>query len=216
MPSDTESESEQSAPEVETDEENRVSEDEEYPISDNEEEENNELVRLYGATAAEQSEGEESEENVSDEGDDEEEAESGVGMKGWAGSMAKVLKSDKTAVLSKAKKVEDVEKKKEKKSYSFEIEGEIKTEKDEKPNEDALKRALEKRKYRERREVRFLLNCDDQNLTLFSFRTKCAYSICDSSLQYPILTERELSRRSPPEELSNFLTQLRAISQKWT
>lgn len=88
-----------------------------------------------------------SEDEDMDEAEDE-------GMKGWAGSMAKVLKSDKTSVLSKAKKVEDVAKKKEKKQYDFEIEGEVKGEgEDSKPSEIALKRSLEKRKLRERREV---------------------------------------------------------------
>lgn len=118
MPSDTDTESEQSSPEMIEDEANRLSDDEEFPISD-----------------------------------DEEMAEGG--MKGWAGSMAKVLKSDKTGVLSKAKKVEDVAKKKEKKQFDFEIDGEVKAEDgEEKPDETALQRALEKRKYRERREVR--------------------------------------------------------------
>lgn len=116
MPSDTESESDQSAPEQIEDEANRLSDDEEFPISDDEE--------------------------LND-----------GGMKGWAGSMAKVLKSDKTGILSKAKKVEDVAKKKEKKPYAFEIDGEVE-EDDEKPDETlSLQRALEKRKYRERREV---------------------------------------------------------------
>lgn len=117
MPSDTDTESEASVPELVGEDNDRLSEDEDFPISE-----------------------------------DEIEQDAG-GMRGWAGSMAKVLKSDKTAVLSKAKKVEDVAKKKEKKSYEFEIEGEIKTEQDQKPSEDALKRAIEKRKYRERREV---------------------------------------------------------------
>lgn len=116
MPSDTDTESEQSAPELLEDDDNRLSEDEEFPIS-------------------------------------EDEFEGSAG--GWAGSMLKVLKSDKSTVLSKAKKVEDVAKKKETKPLSFEIEGEIKQEKDDqKPSEDALKRALVKRKYRERKEVR--------------------------------------------------------------
>lgn len=71
--------------------------------------------------------------------------------KGWASSMAKVLNSEKSGVLSKAKKVEDVAKKKEKKSYTFEVEGEEVP--DEKPSEKDIKRALEKQKLREKREV---------------------------------------------------------------
>ena len=135
MPSDTESDSELSAPELIEDDENRLSEDEEFPISESEDEE------------------------------DEEEVEEAVGMKGWAGSMAKVLKSEKSSVLSKAKKVEDVAKKKEKKSYAFEIDGEEEGKSEEsKPDQTSLERALEKRKYRERREVSFLLNC---TITLF-------------------------------------------------
>lgn len=117
MPTETDSESEQSAPELIEDDENRLSEDEEFPISDDEE-----MVE-------------------------------GVEMKGWASSMAKVLKSEKSAVLSKAKKVEDVEKKKEKKAYEFEIDGEVAKDVDEKPDQTSLERALEKRKYRERKEV---------------------------------------------------------------
>ncbi|CRK90622.1 CLUMA_CG004324, isoform A [Clunio marinus] len=124
----SDNESENSAPELIEDESNRLSDDEEYPISDEDEEMN--------------------------EG----------GMKGWAGSMAKVLSSDKSGVLSKAKKVEDVAKKKEKKSYTFEIEGETKAEDDEeKPDQKALERALEKRRHRERRE---------NKLRVFSLRLK--------------------------------------------
>lgn len=120
MPSDTESDSEQSAQESIEDDENRLSDDEEFPMSE------------------------------------EDEVEVGA-AKGWAGSMAKVLKSEKTGVLSKAKKVEDVAKKKEKKPYTFEIEGEVKNEDDQKPDEKALERALEKRRRRERREVNYNL-----------------------------------------------------------
>lgn len=107
---------------------------------------------------------EDNENRLSDEefpiSEDEAEAEI-TAQGGWAGMMAKVLKSDKTAVLSKAKKVEDVAKKKEKKSFNFQVVGAeeeiIKTEEEEKPEEKALKRALEKRKLRERREVNFHL-----------------------------------------------------------
>lgn len=124
MPSDTDTESEQSAPELIEDDENRLSDDEEFPISEDE--------------------------------DEDEEIDEGTGLKGWAGSMAKVLKSDQSSVLSKAKKVEDVAKKKEKKPYAFEIDGEEAGDDDEKPDQTALERALEKRKYRERREVNFI------------------------------------------------------------
>lgn len=88
--------------------------------------------------------------------DEEMEEVEAAGLKGWAGSMAKVLKSEKSGVLSKAKKVEDVAKKKEKKPYAFEIDGEEEAE-DEKPDQTVLERALEKRKYRERREVSWKL-----------------------------------------------------------
>lgn len=122
MLAETDTESELSETVDLEDDANRLSDDEEFPISDDEE-----------------------------MNDEEEEV---GGMKGWAGSMAKVLKSEKTSVLSKAKKVEDVAKKKEKKQYDFEIEGEVKGKgEDKKPNQTALERALEKRKYRERKEV---------------------------------------------------------------
>lgn len=114
MSSDSDTKSDQDAPESLEDDANRLSDDEEFPISDDEE-------------------------------------MSSVGMKGWAGSMSKVLKSEKTDVLSKAKKVEDVAKKKEKKPYAFEIDGEVVKAEDVKPT--SLERALEKRRYRERREV---------------------------------------------------------------
>lgn len=125
MPSDTDTESEQSAPELLEDEENRLSDDEEFPISEDE---------------------------MDEDLDEDEEIDEGLGLKGWAGSMAKVLKSEQSSVLSKAKKVEDVAKKKEKKPYAFEIDGEDGSD-EEKPDQTALERALEKRKYRERREV---------------------------------------------------------------
>lgn len=129
MPQDTDSDSDASVPELVPDDANRLSDDEEFPISESE--------------------------------DDDEEMESEVevddGAKGWAGSMAKVLKSDKTGVLSKAKKVEDVAKKKEKKPYAFEIDGEEDDEDEKKPDQTALERALAKRKYRERKEVKLVL-----------------------------------------------------------
>lgn len=128
MPSDTDSDSDNSAQELVEDNDNRLSDEEEFPISQSEDDE--------------------------DMSEDENEEEPEAGMKGWAGSMMKVLKSEKSGVLSKAKKVEDVAKKKEKKPYTFEIEGEVKAEPGEnKPDETALQRALEKRKLRERREV---------------------------------------------------------------
>lgn len=120
MSSDSDTKSEQDAPETLEDDANRLSDDEEFPISDDEE-----MIS--------------------------------VGMKGWAGSMSKVLKSEKTDVLSKAKKVEDVAKKKEKKPYAFEIDGEVAV-KDEDVKPTSLERALEKRKYRERREVNITLS----------------------------------------------------------
>lgn len=114
-----ETESESELDEIE-DDENRLSDDEEFPISD-------------------------------DEIDEPEEDPSK--RKGWANSMAKILNSEKSEVLSKAKKVEDLEKKKTKKSYTFEIEGEQKKDNDEqKPSEDALQIALARRKRREKRE----------------------------------------------------------------
>jgi hypothetical protein len=121
MPQDSDSESEQSAPELVEDNENRLSDDEEFPISEDEE--------------------------MSEENEDEEPSKTG-----WADSMAKILNSDKTGVLSKAKKIEDIAKKKEKKAYTFEIDGEAEDE-DEKPDQSTLERSLAKRKYRERREV---------------------------------------------------------------
>lgn len=115
------------------DNENRLSDEEEYPISE-------------GSDVA-------SEESDLEEEDLEKKT-------GWANSMAKILNSGQTEVLAKAKKVEDVEKKKNKKTYTFEIqgaEGEIKKEEnEEKPSEDALKIALERRKRKEKREVQIL------------------------------------------------------------
>lgn len=84
--------------------------------------------------------------------EDEVEVDESSKKKGWASSMAKVLNSEKSGVLSKAKKDEDVAKKKEKKSYTFEVDGEEVV--DEKPNEKDIKRAFEKQKLRERREVK--------------------------------------------------------------
>ena len=75
---------------------------------------------------------------------------------GWASSMAKVLKTksaenQKTIVLSKAKKQVDIEKKKEKKAYDFQVDGE--RAEDVKPDNKDLELALLKKKYRERQEV---------------------------------------------------------------
>lgn len=115
---ETDSESESEIEEFD-DAENRLSDDEDFPMSEDEQDSETEVNQ----------------------------------KKGWASSMAKILNSEKVGVLSKAKKVEDVAKKKEKKSYNFEIEGE--DEKDEaKPSEKALKIAMQRRKLRERREVR--------------------------------------------------------------
>ncbi|XP_070508571.1 RRP15-like protein [Chironomus tepperi] len=111
-----ETDSESELDEIE-DDENRLSDDEEFPISE-------------------------------DEADDEPED---TKKKGWANSMAKILNSEKSEVLSKAKKVEDLEKKKKKKSYTFEIEGEQKVEgEEEKPSEEVLQTALARKKRRER------------------------------------------------------------------
>lgn len=145
------------------DEENRLSDDEDFPISEDE--------------AIEDDSGK---------------------KKGWASSMAKVLNSEKSGVLSKAKKVEDLEKKKEKKSYNFEIEGESKTEKDdeEKPSEKALKRAMERRKLREKREViNKLIDPIILLINFLTFRTKSKSSI--SVLSHPQLISivSEHSRR---------------------
>jgi hypothetical protein len=150
MPQDTDTDSDNSAPDLVEDDANRLSDDEEFPISDEDE--------LMGEDEEieDESEGEDASDEIEEEDDG--------AVKGWAGSMAKVLKSDKTGVLSKAKKVEDVAKKKEKKPYAFEIDGEEENEDEEKPDQTALERALAKRKYRERKEVslnsdKFEKNC---------------------------------------------------------
>lgn len=123
MLQDTDSESDKSAPELVEDDENRLSDDEEFPISEDEDE------------------------------DEEMEVETDNKKQGWADSMAKILKSDRTGVLSKAKKIEDIEKKKVKKPYTFEIDGADEDEEDKKPDETALERAIARKKYREKREV---------------------------------------------------------------
>lgn len=159
MPSDTDTDSDSSAPQLVEDEENRVSDDEEFPIS---EDEDDLEIDEEGDDDEDEDEDEDDEEDeamsedeaeqATSEEDEEENVEGG--MKGWAKSMSKVLKSDKTSVLSKAMKVEDIAKKKVKKAYEFEIDGEVKPDPDEKkPDQTALERALEKRKYRERRDV---------------------------------------------------------------
>lgn len=152
MPSDNDTDSDSSAPQLVDDDANRLSDDEEFPISEDEDDLEIDEEGDDDDDDEEMSEDEGEQEASEDDEDIEEEVVGG--MKGWAGSMAKVLKSDKSGVLSKAKKVKDVAKKKEKKAYEFEIEGEVKPEVDEKkPDQTALERALEKRKYRERREV---------------------------------------------------------------
>ena len=123
MLQDTDSESDKSAPELVEDDENRLSDDEEFPISEDEDEV------------------------------EEMEVETDNKKQGWADSMAKILKSDRTGVLSKAKKIEDIEKKKVKKPYTFEIDGADEDEEDKKPDETALERAIARKKYREKREV---------------------------------------------------------------
>lgn len=147
MSSDSDTKSEQDAPESLEDDANRLSDDEEFPISDDEE-----MIS--------------------------------VGMKGWAGSMSKVLKSEKTDVLSKAKKVEDVAKKKEKKLYAFEIDGEVVVKaEDVKPT--SLERALEKRKYKERREVNITHG------TRIHISTKFSLAEQASSVQSPPETDSD-------------------------
>lgn len=113
-----ETDSESEIDEIE-DDENRLSDDEEFPISEEDEIDNK--------------------------------------KKGWANSMAKILNSEKSEVLSKAKKVEDLEKKKKKQSCTFEIEGQLKTAVDEqKPSELTLQIALERKKRKDRRDVSIL------------------------------------------------------------
>lgn len=136
-----ETESESELEEI-NDDDNRLSDDEDFPISE-----------------------------------DEEVDEDSGKKKGWASSMAKILNSEKSGVLSKAKKVEDVAKKKEKKSYNFEIEGEDKEDNEEKPSEKALKRALEKRKLREKREVGKYLSVYSKIKNFNFFRIKSKYLV---------------------------------------
>lgn len=136
-----ETESESELEEI-NDDDNRLSDDEDFPISE-----------------------------------DEEVDEDSGKKKGWASSMAKILNSEKSGVLSKAKKVEDVAKKKEKKSYNFEIEGEDKEDIEEKPSEKALKRALEKRKLREKREVGKYLSVYSKTKNINFFRIKSKYLV---------------------------------------
>jgi hypothetical protein len=128
----SETDSEESEVEVnENDDENRLS-DAEFPISEDENDKDDEEM------------------NESDE----DEIEDGKGA--WANSIAKILNTKHTGVLSKAQKIEDIEKNKQKKKENtFEIVGaeDVKI-KDEKPDEKTLKRALEKRKRREKHEVR--------------------------------------------------------------
>ncbi|XP_037956422.1 RRP15-like protein [Teleopsis dalmanni] len=84
----------------------------------------------------------------SDRTSDEDEQQNGTGNAGWADSIAKVLnttkpKTKKTLVLSRAKKIKSQSKLPETKSYSFEVEGEIK---EEKPDKDELDDKLTQRK----------------------------------------------------------------------
>lgn len=77
---------------------------------------------------------------------------------GWATALKKVLKSKKpdgsrSLILSKAKKVKELKKIKEKrKGYGFEIDGEIKQE--EKPDLEELAKSIRQHKIGERREIR--------------------------------------------------------------
>ncbi|KAG5681510.1 hypothetical protein PVAND_010936 [Polypedilum vanderplanki] len=112
--SDSDSESEQISIQ---DDDNRLSDDEDFPISEDE---------------------------VSNE-------EIETSKKAWAGSISKILNSDKSVVLSKAKKIEDVEKKKEKKSYTFEIDGKQK-DKDSDAEVTTEEKIKERKKRKEKRE----------------------------------------------------------------
>lgn len=113
--------------------ENRLSEDEDFPMSDNEQEED------------ESSDDENQEESTDEEGN-----------AGWADSMAKVLNSKKpknkrTLVLSKAKKIAD-KRPIERKEYDFQIEGE--EVKEEKPDDKELVTELIKAKLLEKSKIK--------------------------------------------------------------
>lgn len=117
------------------DNENRLN-DLEFPISSDEE---------YGTDSEAMSEDDDNEENV-------------IGLSGFAASMAKVLKikdsdNQKSLILSKATKVEDIKKKLDK-GFGFEIEGEVKDENS--ANEDS-KNEIVRRKILERRKVSIFL-----------------------------------------------------------
>lgn len=91
------------------------------------------------------------------ESDEEVGKTSGAG--GWANSIAKVLKTNavkdqKSIVLSKAKKQDEIEKKKEKKAYDFQIDG-ADTNEDLKPDDDELELEILKNRYKQRIAVRF-------------------------------------------------------------
>lgn len=131
----SETDSDQSEVELDgIDEINRLN-DAEFPISEDEDDD--------------EVEDDESMEESEDDG-----SETGKGA--WANSIAKILNTKHTGVLSKAQTNEEIERKKQKrKENMFEVVGAesgVKI-KDEKPDEKSLKRALEKRKRREKQEV---------------------------------------------------------------
>lgn len=118
--------------------ENRLSEDEDYPMSDNEQEEDDD--------DDESSDGENEDQSTDEE----------AGNAGWADSMAKVLNSKKpknkrTLVLSKAKKIAD-KRPIERKEYDFQIEGE--EVKEEKPDDKELVTELVKAKLLEKSKIK--------------------------------------------------------------
>lgn len=129
------------------DNENRLN-DLEFPISSDEE---------YETDSVAMSEEDDNEENV-------------IGLSGFAASMAKVLKikdadNQKSLILSKATKVEDIKKKLDK-GFGFEIDGEVKDENS--ANEDS-KNEIVRRKILERRKVSIFLICVtiNTNFTIF-------------------------------------------------
>lgn len=116
--------------------ENRLSEDEDFPMSDNEQEE----------------------EDESSDDENQEESTDEEGNAGWADSMAKVLNSKKpknkrTLVLSKAKKIAD-KRPIERKEYDFQIEGEEKEVKEEKPDDKELVTELIKARLLEKSKIK--------------------------------------------------------------
>lgn len=104
-----------------------------------------------------------SEEEDGEAEDDHEEEDSSAddedvnGKSAWAESISKILSSKNTGVLSKAQTIADIEKKKmEKRKMTFEVVGDdekkIKLE-DIKPDQEQIDKIMRKRKRREQREV---------------------------------------------------------------